>query len=131
MEKESLFSIIHISSQKLLLIYSLRTEISGGKDHFYCECYFIKEHLLITSFIHSFSFQTTRLGVLDINHTSDKLKGDGHPDHITIMNISKTVDEKWKQLMTHAEERRAVVFSSYNFYRAAEQVNKECFISGV
>lgn len=67
-------------------------------------------------------FQTTRLGVLDIKHTSEKLKADGHPDHITIMNISKTVDEKWKQLMTHAEERRAVVFSSYNFYRAAEQV---------
>ena len=66
--------------------------------------------------------QTTRLGVLDIKANAEKLKNDGHPDHITIMNISETVDDKWKQLMTHAEERRAVVFSSYNFYRAAEQV---------
>ena len=38
------------------------------------------------------------------------------------MGISETVDAKWKQLMDHAEKRRAVVFSSYNFYRAAEQV---------
>ncbi|XP_066917707.1 kalirin-like isoform X10 [Clytia hemisphaerica] len=70
------------------------------------------------------AIETTRLGVLDIKTNAEKLKADGHQDYITIMNISENVDSKWKTLMQHAEERRAVVFSSYNFYRAAEQIGK-------
>lgn len=59
---------------------------------------------------------------MDIRENAAKLIRDGHPDHESIDNVAGDVEKKWQQLMQHAEERRAVVFSSYNFYRAAEQV---------
>ena len=70
------------------------------------------------------AIETTKLGVMDIRENASKLIRDGHPDHETINQVAGDVEKKWKQLMQHAEERRAVVFSSYNFYRAAEQVRK-------
>ena len=59
---------------------------------------------------------------MDIRTNSAKLIHDGHPDSISIENVAAGVEKKWQQLMQRAEDRRAVVFSSYNFYRAAEQV---------
>ena len=59
---------------------------------------------------------------MDVRETCDRLQKDGHPDPIAVEGVAAAVDTKWKQLMTKAEERRAVVFSSYNFYRSAEQV---------
>jgi hypothetical protein len=70
------------------------------------------------------AIETTRLGVMDVRETCDKIQRDGHPDPIAVEGVAAAVDTKWKQLMTKAEERRAVVFSSYNFYRSAEQVGK-------
>lgn len=59
---------------------------------------------------------------MDIRESANKLIREGHPDHITIENVAAAVESKWQLLMKHAEERRGVVFSSYNFYRAADQV---------
>ena len=59
---------------------------------------------------------------MDIRENASKLIRDGHPDEHSIEKVAGEVEAKWKQLMQHAAERRAVVFSSYNFYRAAEQV---------
>ncbi|XP_057304422.1 triple functional domain protein-like isoform X4 [Hydractinia symbiolongicarpus] len=70
------------------------------------------------------AIETTRLGVMDIRESANKLIREGHPDHITIENVAAAVESKWQLLMKHAEERRGVVFSSYNFYRAADQVGK-------
>ena len=60
----------------------------------------------------------------DICKNAKKLIQDGHPDHIAIESVSKEVDKKWEQLMLKAKERREVVFSSYNFYRSAENVSR-------
>uniref|UniRef100_T2MII8 Triple functional domain protein n=1 Tax=Hydra vulgaris TaxID=6087 RepID=T2MII8_HYDVU len=67
---------------------------------------------------------TTRLGVLDVCKSSEILIKEGHPDPICIKAIIDEVESKWHFLMKRSEERRAVVFSSYNFYRATDQVAK-------
>ena len=67
--------------------------------------------------------QTTRLGVMDVRETADKLIRDGHYDSTSVEGVATAVETKWKQLVQREEERRAVVFSSYNFYRSAEQVS--------
>ena len=59
---------------------------------------------------------------MDIRENANKLIRDGHPDHIKIEEVAANVEAKWQLLMKHAEDRRGVVFSSYNFYRAADQV---------
>ncbi|XP_065656254.1 triple functional domain protein isoform X8 [Hydra vulgaris] len=70
------------------------------------------------------AIETTRLGVLDVCKSSENLIKEGHPDPICIKAIIDEVESKWHFLMKRSEERRAVVFSSYNFYRATDQVAK-------
>ena len=67
-------------------------------------------------------FQKTRLGVMEVRETADEYLRDGHFESETISSCADAVERKWERLMKMAEQRRAVVFTSYNFYRASEQV---------
>ncbi len=69
-----------------------------------------------------FSLQKTRLGVMEVKETADSYLRQGHLEAETIAACSEAVERKWERLMKMAEQRRAVVFTSYNFYRASEQV---------
>ena len=57
-----------------------------------------------------------------MRETADGYLRDGHFDYESIATCVSTVEKKWERLMKLAEQRRAVVFTSYNFYRASEQV---------
>lgn len=62
--------------------------------------------------------------------TADSFIKQGHFDAETISACAASVEKKWERLMKMAEQRRAVVFTSYNFYRASEQVRgcAICFV---
>ena len=59
---------------------------------------------------------------MEVRETADTFLKNGHFDSQTISGCASTVEKKWEKLMKMAEQRRAVVFTSYNFYRASEQV---------
>ncbi|XP_065051810.1 triple functional domain protein-like isoform X2 [Rhopilema esculentum] len=70
------------------------------------------------------AIEKTRLGVMEVRETADGYLRDGHFDYESIATCVSTVEKKWERLMKLAEQRRAVVFTSYNFYRASEQASK-------
>lgn len=59
---------------------------------------------------------------MEVRETADEYLRDGHFESETISSCANAVERKWERLMKMAEQRRAVVFTSYNFYRASEQV---------
>ena len=59
---------------------------------------------------------------MEVRETADEYLRDGHFESETISSCADAVERKWERLMKMAEQRRAVVFTSYNFYRASEQV---------
>ena len=59
---------------------------------------------------------------MEVRETADAFLKNGHFDSQTITGCASSVEKKWERLMKMAEQRRAVVFTSYNFYRASEQV---------
>lgn len=70
------------------------------------------------------AIEKTKLGVMEVRETADSFLKNGHFDSQTISGCASAVETKWEKLMKMAERRRAVVFTSYNFYRASEQVSK-------
>ena len=69
-----------------------------------------------------YPLQKTRLGVMEVRETADSYLSSGHFESETIALCTDTVERKWERLMKMADQRKAVVFTSYNFYRASEQV---------
>lgn len=76
-------------------------------------------------------FQKTKLGVVEVRETADEFINQGHFDSETISACAMSVEKKWERLMKMAEQRRAVVFTSYNFYRASEQVIVREFVTTI
>ena len=64
---------------------------------------------------------------MEVRETADAFLKNGHFDSQTISGCASAVEMKWEKLMKMAERRRAVVFTSYNFYRASEQVRYAIF----
>ena len=60
---------------------------------------------------------------------TESLLAEGPVDSETITACAEGVEKKWERLMKMADQRRAVVFASYNFYKASEQVSSHSQIS--
>ena len=69
------------------------------------------------------AMQKTCQSANEVRQRADKLIKDGHFDPDAIWACAESMTKRWQQLMTRSEERRAVVTSSYTFYKSAEQVS--------
>ncbi|KAI1278144.1 Kalirin [Halotydeus destructor] len=68
------------------------------------------------------AIEQTHSSAFQLQQRAESLIGSNHHNSDGIRTIAFEVNNRWQQLMTHAEDRHKLVMGSLNFFKTAEQV---------